>query len=72
MNLHAEIKALQATLGLSYKDAAHRLYMTEVAKLKTERETEYAFNSIRQEIDNTIVNEIYPPITKIDSQELDK
>ncbi len=29
--IHAEIKALKDRFGLSYKDAAHRLYMAEFA-----------------------------------------
>lgn len=32
--LHADIKALQRLLGISYKDASHRLYMAEIEKLK--------------------------------------
>jgi hypothetical protein len=34
LGLHAEVKALQQRLGISYKDASHRLYMTEIEKLK--------------------------------------
>jgi hypothetical protein len=65
------VKALQATLGISYKDAAHRLYLTEVEKMKTEKQAELALSAIRETIDNTIINEIHPPISKIDSGELD-
>ena len=32
--LHAKIQALQSKLGISYKDAAHRLFMTEVERVK--------------------------------------
>lgn len=32
--VHAEILALQERLGISYKDASHRLYMAELEKLK--------------------------------------
>ncbi|KAF8816599.1 hypothetical protein BYT27DRAFT_7207022 [Phlegmacium glaucopus] len=71
LNLHAEVKALQATLGLSYKDAAHHLYMTEVEKMKLEKQAELAFTKIWETIDNTIINEIYPPITKIDVGDFD-
>lgn len=31
---HAEVIALQKQLGISYKDASHRLYMAEVERLK--------------------------------------
>ncbi|KAH9475017.1 hypothetical protein JR316_0012116 [Psilocybe cubensis] len=34
LTLHAEVCALQKSLGILYQDAAHWLYMAEVAKLK--------------------------------------
>ena len=34
LGCHAEVKALQNTLGTSYKDASHRLYMAEVETLE--------------------------------------
>ena len=55
LSLHSEIKALQDRLGLSYKDAAHRLYMTEVENLRTEKHAGRTMRSIRTRIDNTIV-----------------
>jgi hypothetical protein len=33
LSLHAEVKAMQGRLGISYKDATHRLYMAEIEKL---------------------------------------
>lgn len=71
LHLHAEVKALQTMYGISYKDAAHRLYMAEVEKIKIEKRNEFAFTKIRETIDNTIINEIYPPITMIDKGNLD-
>ena len=71
MSLHAEVLALQKKFGLSYKDAAHRLYMAEVAKIKTEKQAELAMTNIQENIDKTIINDIYPPLTKIDSGDLD-
>ena len=71
LSLHAEVLALQKTLGLSYKDAAHRLYMSEVEKMKAEKQSGHSFSKIRETIDNTIINEIYPPLSKIDSGDLD-
>ncbi|PPQ87773.1 hypothetical protein CVT25_015015 [Psilocybe cyanescens] len=35
LNIHAEVIATMDRLGASYKDAANRLYLAEVAKLKT-------------------------------------
>ncbi|KAF8811546.1 hypothetical protein BYT27DRAFT_7089203 [Phlegmacium glaucopus] len=71
LNLHAEVRALQTQLGLSYKDAAHRLYMAEVQKMETETQAKLAFTKIRDGIDKTIVNDIYPPMTKIDDGDFD-
>lgn len=33
LTLHAEVLALQEKLGISYKDASHRLYTAEIEKL---------------------------------------
>ena len=71
LSLHAEVLALQKTLGLSYKDAVHRLYMSEVEKMKAEKQSGHSFAKIRKTIDNMIINEIYPPLSKIDSGDLD-
>ena len=71
MELHAEVKALQARLGISYKDAAHRLYMAEIAKLNSEKDAEASMMKIKENIDNTVINDLYPPLMKIDSGELD-
>ncbi len=32
--LHAEVEELQKTLGISYKDVAHCLFMTEIEWVK--------------------------------------
>ena len=66
--LHAEIKALQSYLGISYKDAAHRLYMKEVDKLKNKRLTEKNCRKIRDHIDNTISSDLEAPIGEIDTE----
>ena len=60
---------LQDLLGLSYKDAAHRLYMMEIEKLKTGIELGGGFSHIVSSIDNTITNEILPAISKIDNED---
>lgn len=64
--LHAEILALQARFGLSYKDAAHRLYMAEIAKLGAEQQALNAMESVLERIDSTITQEIGPAINQID------
>jgi hypothetical protein len=67
LQLHAEILGIQARWGISYKDAAHRLYLAEVAKLEAEEHALRAIQSIRQRIDDTIMEEIYPAINYIDN-----
>ena len=46
LTLHAEVVALQQKLGISYKDASHRLYMAELEKLKVADETHKAFKNL--------------------------
>ena len=45
--------------------------MSEVEKMKAEKQSGHSFTKIRKTIDNTIINEIYPPLSKIDSGGLD-
>jgi hypothetical protein len=54
--LHAEVKALQEQLGLSYKDAAHRLYHSEVQKLRVEDEACKTLSGIREQVE-AMINE---------------
>jgi hypothetical protein len=44
---HAEVLALQEGLGISYKDACHRLYLGEVEKLKAEEKMHKAFANVQ-------------------------
>jgi len=50
LNIHAEVLALQEKLGISYKDASHRLYMAELEKLKVADETHKAFKNLDKRI----------------------
>jgi hypothetical protein len=59
---------MQSRWGLSYKDAAHRLYMAEVEKFRAEKHAENAMFAIRSRIDNIITHEIRPVINNLDSQ----
>lgn len=45
MSAHAEVIALQDRLGISYKDAAHRLYMAEVERMKVDEKMHKAFTN---------------------------
>jgi hypothetical protein len=66
MALHAEVKAIQDEFGLSYKDSAHRLYLAEVACLKTLDRAHRAFAAVRQRIDKVMDHEIVPVMTEMD------
>ena len=47
MSAHAEILELQNRLGISYKDASHRLYMAEMERLKADEKTFKAFATLK-------------------------
>jgi hypothetical protein len=51
---HAEVLALQAKLGISYKDAAHRLYMAELERLKVDQKMYRAFNTLQASTRQTL------------------
>jgi len=44
--LHAEVEALQTILGISYKDAAHRLFMAKVEQVQKGNSTVKAFGAL--------------------------
>jgi len=69
--MHAEVKALQEHLGISYKDAAHRLHMAALERLKGERQAARALTMLREKADRTLFQEIYPPIMAIDRGDFD-
>jgi hypothetical protein len=70
--LHAEIKALQDTLGISYKDAAHRLFLAEVERVKKADSAQKSFAAIRHSLQSLVTSDILPPIQAIDKGELDQ
>jgi hypothetical protein len=70
--MHAEVKALQAHLGISYKDAAHRLHMAALEGLKANRQAARALTMLREKADRTVFQEIYPPIMAIDRGDCDE
>ncbi|KAF8813245.1 hypothetical protein BYT27DRAFT_7251131 [Phlegmacium glaucopus] len=47
LSAHAEVLALQERLGLSYKDAAHRLYMAELERMKSDERMYKAFANLQ-------------------------
>jgi hypothetical protein len=66
------VKALQDTLGISYKDAAHRLFMAEVERVKKADSAEKSFAAIRLSLQSLVTSDILPPINAIDKGELDE
>ena len=69
--LHAEVEALQQTLGISYKDAAHRLFMTEIERVKKADSAAKGFSALRKRMGDILAEEICPPISAIDKGEFD-
>ena len=70
--LHAEIIALQLRLGLSYKDAAHRLFMVEVERVKKADSGAKLFGAVRERIDDLVNQEIWAPLRSINKGEFDR
>jgi predicted phosphohydrolase len=66
-----EIQALAQKLGLSYKDAAHRLYMAEIERLKMADSAAKSFSALKHRMDKIVSHELYPPISAIDAGEFD-
>ena len=62
---HAEIRALQATFGISYKDAAHRLFMSEVERLKKADVASKACAEVRERMDHLAMEDIFPAINTV-------
>jgi hypothetical protein len=71
LSAHIEVKVLQQKYGLSYKDAAHRLYHAEVQKLIVQDEALRTLSELRQQMDDHI-NDLNKRISAIDRQKLDK
>ena len=51
---HSEVLALQEQLSISYKDAAHCLYMAELERLKSDEEMYKAFKNVDTSTENTL------------------
>ncbi|KAF8955607.1 hypothetical protein BDZ97DRAFT_1764653 [Flammula alnicola] len=56
LTAHAEVKALQEQLSLSYKDASHWLYMAEWERLKADEEVKKFFTSLANRTKNSLAN----------------
>jgi len=53
--LHVEVTAMQDRLGISYKDAAHRLYMAEIEKLKVLNHAHKVHTDAREWADESLI-----------------
>jgi hypothetical protein len=58
LGLHAEVKALQKQYGISYKDAAHRLYHAELQTLAALTDSEEILTTAHNELDKAIADSI--------------
>ena len=70
--LHAEVKALQDTLGISYKDAAHQLFLAEVEQVKKADSGAKSFAAIRNSLQFVVSSNVLPAIEGIDQGVLDE
>lgn len=56
IGLHHEINVLMERYGISYKDAAHRLYMTETEKIRTDNRAKKAFGILADRTRSSLLN----------------
>jgi hypothetical protein len=71
VGLLAEARALKERYGITLKDARHRLYLAETAKLQTLDTAGKTLAGIQQRIDKAGNIETLPPIQAIDAGQLD-
>jgi hypothetical protein len=64
--LHAEVLAIRQLYGVTYKHAAHLLYMAEIERLKADTQATNSLTRLVTRMDGTVFHELYPPITSID------
>ncbi|KAF9470931.1 hypothetical protein BDN70DRAFT_939319 [Pholiota conissans] len=65
--LHGEIEAIQSQYGISFKDAAHRLFMSELASVASNHDALSAFGATNKRLRDSVVNHMANPIVAIDS-----
>jgi hypothetical protein len=70
VSAHGEVIALQETLGISYKDAAHRLYMAELEKVKAHEKMAKSFANLQKSVDTTL-EMAYKAINEIERNSID-
>ena len=65
---HSEDLVLQERLGISYKDAAHRLYMAKLERVKRDKMMYKAFTSLEKSMKKTL-EMAFKSISNIDGTE---
>jgi hypothetical protein len=71
LNAHAEVTALQERYGLSYKDASHRLYHSEIAKVLVLEHARESVADIHGKLDKRI-EDLKKNILTIDNMKVEK
>jgi hypothetical protein len=71
MASYAEVKALQKQLGLSYKDAAHRLYMAELESIRKSHSAAQYLDHLQGRVDAIMIEDVLPAILAIDQGKFD-
>ena len=65
LSAHSEVLLLKEKLGISYKDASHRLYMAELERVKRDQKIYTSFESLEGSIKKTL-EMAYDTISAID------
>ena len=69
--MHFEIQALQSRYGISYKDAAHCLYLSEIRQLMADNAAYKAMTEFYDRTNTSTINAIEKRINEIDLGALD-
>ncbi|KAF8203293.1 hypothetical protein BJ912DRAFT_920438 [Pholiota molesta] len=67
VELHHEVVIMQSLYGLSYKDAAHRLYLNEVATLRAYADMRNAVSTLQTKVKQAISADIIAPVVHLES-----
>jgi hypothetical protein len=70
LSAHAEVLALQKRLGLSYKDAAHRLCMAEIEKMKADEKAYKSFAKLAASTEKALENS-YDVVQEVEKKSSD-
>jgi hypothetical protein len=71
MGVQAEILDLRERLGISYKDAAHRLYMAELERVKKADSAARGAAALERQLEHMISEDMAAAISAIDEGRFD-